>query len=313
MKKMILLLVVAMTLLNCSINVYAKETAVKSEITENNDVEFEPRASATDIKTIVLEQVGQQIIPETPFKEDLVKNAEVIYRFRYKVTAKRVNNQVVTNLPIASIGYTGPVTGWKFTSINSGGVGYIDVDVRGAHNFTLFCRLSTSNVKSNTVSATPTVRANYAKGFYCTGYNTALESDYTGTKKSAPGIAGDTFAVDFLADVKLNGSGKANNGKYLHYNSSSQTYSYQSPITATGTTPTVDRTIAVDPYYIPRAKVNSVWKRAIVSIANVGTRVAEDGGSAIAGYRIDVYMGLGRSAMNGWGNATRAVTLISVN
>lgn len=106
--------------------------------------------------------------------------------------------------------------------------------------------------------------------------------------------------------------GKAENGKYLHYDSTKKTFSYVNPVTVTGTTPTAGRTIAVDSYYVPRKPINGVWKRATVSIANIGTRTAEDGGGAINGYHIDVYLGLGNASKLGWTSTNRVVTLLSI-
>lgn len=314
MKRILMLLLMVTVMSACNLRADASENA-----TEKTTVSQQARTSLTDIGIVKLEKIGEQIIPEAAIKENLVSNAEVIYRIRYKVTARKVNNEPVVNHRIDYVEYTGPVKGIKCTNTDSNGVGYIDVDVRGAHTITISCKLVNNNVmkskvKSNTVTTPIMVRARYEKTFYCTVYITELESDYNGDKTTAPGISGDTFTKTFLERVKLNGSGKANNGKYLQYNSLSKTFSYQtSPLTATGTKATVGRTIAVDPYYIPRAKVNSVWRRATVYIAGVGSRIAEDGGGGIVGYRIDIYMGEGKQAGYGLGNANRAVTLESVN
>lgn len=313
MKKISFVISLIIALLYFDAAVCAQEKIVGSEVQLNNKNTVSTWTLPTDIRTITMTQVNQQVIPEAPFKEDLVQNAEVIYRFRYKVTAKKNNGATVTNMPIQSITYTGPIKGCKFTNIDSTGVGYIDIDVRGAHNFTVYCRIANATVRSNVISKLPTVKAAYQKAFYCTGYNTALESDYYDTEVSAPGITDDKFSQQFLEATKLNGSGKADSGKYLHYNSSTKQFSYYQPVTATGTTPTVGKTIAVDPYYIPRAKPSGVWKRATVFINGIGNRVAEDGGGAIKGYRIDVYQGLGKAAMVGWKNGNRTVTLMSVN
>ena len=312
-EKVFLLSLIA-ALLCTNITAYAQENTIaeKETIVYNEECRISTIA-ATDIQSITISQVGTQIIPTSPFKEDLVQNAEVIYRFTYKVTAKRVNGQAVTNMPIQAFAYTGPIKGYKFTSIDSSGAGYIDIDVRGAKNFTLYCILPNSAVKSNKISTTPTVRANYQSTFYCTGYITVVESEYSGAVASAAGIPGATFKAKFLDAVKINGSGKANSGKFLHYDDITCKFSYLNPTTATGTTPIKGKTIAVDPYYIPRAKVNGIWRRATVSIANIGTRVAEDGGGGIKQYRIDVYNGLGKSGMTGWVNANRSVTLVSVD
>lgn len=121
----------------------------------------------------------------------------MIYRIRYKVTAKTVNNQVVTNRVIESITYTGPVKGSKITNINSQGIGYIDIDVRGAHNITLYCRLKSSGVKSNTVSLSVPIQAKYDKAFYCTGYYTSLESDWSGEKVAVDSLGNDAYKKAF--------------------------------------------------------------------------------------------------------------------
>jgi Uncharacterized protein conserved in bacteria len=165
---------------------------------------------------------------------------------------------------------------------------------------------------SNQISATPKVSANYQNPFYCTAYIVALEKDYSASKVSASGLTGATFRSDFLAAVKLNGTGKADSGRYIYWNGSG--YSYISkPTTATGTEATAGRTIAVDPEFIPRAKGGGNWKRATVNISGIGNRVAEDGGGSIKGYKIDVFMGLGKSTVNTWSNMNRTVKLISVN
>lgn len=312
-----LFLITAITILLCNnINIYAHEndTLEEVKIIYNTECDILTYAAADDIKSITLAKTGTQIIPEEPYNETLVQNAEVLYRFTFKVTAKKYNGQAVTNMPINYIFYTGPVKGYKFRSIDSSGVGYIDIDVRGAKNFTLYCTLPTSGaVKSNKLSITPAVGAKYENPFYCTGYITVKESEYSGDVGAAAGIKDTTFYTKFLNDVRLNGSGQTLSGQFIHYNSSTGLYSYLAPTTATGTTPTGGRTIAVDPYYIPRAKVNGTWKRATVNISNIGNRVAEDGGGAIKQYRIDVYNGIGKAGMNGWGNANRTVTLININ
>ena len=138
--------------------------------------------------------------------------------------------------------------------------------------------MKSSGVKSNTVSLSVPIQAKYDKAFYCTGYYTSLESDWSGEKVAVDSLGNDAYKKAFLEDTKMNGSGKAENGKYLHYDSTKKTFSYVNPVTVTGTTPTAGRTIAVDSYYVPRKPINGVWKRATVSIANIGTRTAEDGG-----------------------------------
>ena len=140
----------------------------------------------------------------------------------------------------------------------------------------------------------------------------ALESDYSASKVAVSGITDAKFKSDFLADVKMNGTGKADSGKYIHWNGNGYSY-IDKPTTATGTEATEGRTIAVDPKYIPRAKVGGRWKRATVNISGIGNRVAEDVGGGIVGYKIDVFMGLGKNTIKTWGNMNATVRLISVN
>jgi 3D (Asp-Asp-Asp) domain-containing protein len=64
-------------------------------------------------------------------------------------------------------------------------------------------------------------------------------------------------------------------------------------ITATGTTPKVGRTIAVDPSIIP-------YGTRVYIPALGGTYVAEDCGGGIKGNRIDIFMG-SESQCNSWG------------
>lgn len=311
MRKLFIMASFMIALMFSTTRVHAQESVEDGGIiVYNEDAYSKTRAIPTDVQSVTMTQVGVQIIPETPIKEELVKNAEVIYRFRYKVTAKLYNGKTVTGKPIDRIWMSSATNGQKFTNINSAGVGYIDIDVRGVKNIDIYCYVGTA--RSNTVHISSKVKAQYEKTFYCTAYTTVLENDYNGTKVPAPGIADATFKQDFLEATKLNGSGKASSGKYLHYNSGTSKYEYSSPQTATGTTPQAGKTIAVDPYYIPRARPSAVWKRATVSIAGVGNRVAEDGGGAITGYRIDVYAGVGKSSLVGWTNGYRKVTLLSI-
>ncbi len=305
MKRIILLVVTAIMILNCSMSVCAEENITEESVVQN--YEMKTRAVATDIKTITLEQVGRPTIPETPFKEDLVKDAEVIYRIRYKVTAKTVNNQVVTNRVIESITYTGPVKGSKITNINSQGIGYIDIDVRGAHNITLYCRLKSSGVKSNTVSLSVPIQAKYDKAFYCTGYYTSLESDWSGEKVAVDSLGNDAYKKAFLEDTKMNGSGKAENGKYLHYDSTKKTFSYVNPVTVTGTTPTAGRTIATDPEMFPPGALAFIrLSKPVLDREGkpTGRKISfsrfvlnQDKGAAIKGPgRVDLFCGFGEAA-----------------
>lgn len=301
----------------CKNFVKAQATFSDSSILIQNEDLTEEERNAIYFRKITFTQVGVKVIPETPFRENLVNNAEVIYRYGFRVVCETADYQM-QNVYFAGVEYTGPVLGNKGTVIDSSGVGYVEVDVRGAHTFTVACLLKNNKVfaetgKSNSVTITPSsVGAKYEKMFYCTAYITASEKDYSEAKVSAAGITDAVFRKDFLAAVKLNGSGISDAGKYISYSSTTGKYFYGEPTTAIGTRATVGTTIAVDPYYIPRAKVGGVWKRATVDVDGLGLRVAEDGGSAITGYHIDVYMGTGQKALAGWSNKNREVTLKSI-
>ncbi len=198
----------------------------------------------------------------------------------------------------------------KITGINSSGEGFIEIDVRGPKSYTLYSTVD--GIRSNQISATQRVSAYYQNLFHCTAYIVALESDYTGAKVTASGITDAKFKSDFLAAVRMNGTGKADSGKYIRWNGSGYSY-IDKPTTATGTEATAGRTIAVESYYIPMAKVGGRWKRATVNISGIGNRVAEDVRGRIVGYKIDIFMGLGKNTIKTWNNVDKTVRLISVN
>lgn len=72
--------------------------------------------------------------------------------------------------------------------------------------------------------------------------------------------------------------------------------------TATMTTPTAGRTIAVDPDIIPYG--------TLVEIEGVGVRVAEDCGGAIKGNRIDLLFETHKEALE-FGRQTKQVTILN--
>lgn len=119
----------------CIFNVHEHKLTVSAEegVFYNEEIIIEDEADIMEqgpskgIISITIQQEGSQMIPEKPLKGDLIKNAEPIYRFKYKVTAKQVNGQLVKNRSIRAIRYTGPVQGCKFKCINSSGVGYIEI------------------------------------------------------------------------------------------------------------------------------------------------------------------------------------------
>lgn len=75
-----------------------------------------------------------------------------------------------------------------------------------------------------------------------------------------------------------------------------------STYTATMTTPTAGRTVAVDPNVIPYG--------AEIKIDGVGVRIAEDCGGAIKGNRIDLLFDTHQEALE-WGRQTRKVTILN--
>ena len=72
--------------------------------------------------------------------------------------------------------------------------------------------------------------------------------------------------------------------------------------TATMTTPTAGRTIAVDPTIIPYGTE--------VDIEGIGIRIAEDCGGAIKGNRIDLLFDTHQEALN-FGMQTKSVTILN--
>ncbi|OPZ89409.1 MAG: hypothetical protein BWY74_02737 [Firmicutes bacterium ADurb.Bin419] len=173
---------------------------------------------------------------------------------------------------------------------------YTTYDVRGTvSSFSCSATVSGNNFTGSKTSNTSfSVGANYSSQFRITYYVIAKESDYTGTySTTALGISSSKkFKYSFLEQVKVQGSGYSHYNEYMQYNSQTGYFSIVSyPKTATGTIPTVNKTIAVDQYYIPRKSITSGLAK--VNITNVGDRQAEDGGGAITGRKIDVFYGTG--------------------
>lgn len=307
MKKYFGLIVGVLTLLLSSFNVEAKGNDIESmypiEIdrleSEIYGTEMQIQAINTQkVAKIEMVQYGKQVIPTNPIKysEDIVNQGTPLFRVTIKVKATDISSRAVSRAAItASTTSTAKVKGIKTSGYtDSSGVGYIYLDVRGATrvNVTVTINNYKQTLNFNTVES-----CKYESSFRVTGYITCLESDYTGGKVSAKGISGKTFKSDFLKAVKLNGSGVADNSVNIYYNKSTSSYSLGSAKTATGTTPTAGRTIAVDNYYVPMYRVSgSIYKRGRVNIEGIGIRTAEDSGGAIKKYHIDVYLG-------GWGKS----------
>ncbi|MFV0241047.1 MAG: 3D domain-containing protein [Lacrimispora sphenoides] len=220
---------------------------------------------------------------------------EVKIYVQVKNNGSNYKNQAITWKTSASATNAKIIT--KDSQTNSSGIAYITLHVRGIDKLPL---TATCGGTSGSKTIDLGTRGTYASSFKRTHYITALESDYSGKKISVSGLNG-TYKQDFLSDVKMQGSGKGDDGKFIKYYNG---YSYQNPTTATGTTPKVGQTIAVDPYYIPCVRRNGTTYRGYVTVqGGIGHRVAEDTGNAITGKHIDDYVGVGkRSRDNKDGN-----------
>ena len=225
----------------------------------------------------------------------VVLNGIITYEVKIKVQVKNNGsnyaNQSVTWNTSASTSNAKIIT--KDTRTNASGIAKITFHVRGIEKLpvTITCA-SISGSKTIDLGT----RATYITNFQRTHYITALESDYKGQKISVAGLSG-TYRRDFLADVKVQGSGKGEDGKYISYYGGK--YSYRKPTTATGTEPKVGQTIAVDSYYIPRVLRNGSYYRGYVTVqGGIGHRIAEDSGGGIVGRHIDDYVGVGKSSLD---------------
>ncbi|WP_438435010.1 hypothetical protein [Gorillibacterium sp. sgz500922] len=163
--------------------------------------------------------------------------------------------------------------------------GYIEF--YGVSSFTI-----TATVDGYSYSTTVTPGSStYYNRFLLTEYNSALWS------RSGSDTA-------FKADVCLQGSGYDDRSSVLKWyravvsGNTCTGITEGSATTASGTSPTEYRTMAVDSPYITRKNYyDSSWYRGRVSFAGLsatsdsGVRTAEDSGGAINGYHIDIYIG----------------------
>lgn len=192
------------------------------------------------------------------------------------------------------------------STTNSAGYTSATFHVRGMEKFPVSVKCAGLESKKTIDIGT---RATYLSSFKITQYITAKESDYSGNKISVSGLTGK-YKSAFLNDVKVQGSGVGDDGRYIKYYAGK--FSYNKPTTALGTTPTVGTTIAVDPYYVPCVIRNGAAKKGHVEITGIGRRIAEDTGGAIKNFDIDVYMGVGRSSLKGIDGSYR-VRFMGVN
>ena len=122
--------------------------------------------------------------------------------------------------------------------------------------------------------------------FRLTAYVLAQEEDFTDSE-SVDGVCGleGRWPRDFLfgQGVKMQGSGRAADGRIVHYRGSGCFEVLDCARTASGRCAKAGRTVAVDRTVVPLG--STVW------IEGLGIRRAEDTGGGIRGRHIDVYRG----------------------
>lgn len=258
----------------------------------------------------------------------VVKDGVITYEATVRVQVKNNGtgyaNQAISWATTASSTDVKLISNKSDTKTGSAGVAYGVFHVRNIEDVPV--KVTCGGVTSPVQKINIGTRATYVSDFRTTQYIIVKESDYSGELVSMTGLTGK-YKKDFLADVKVNGSGIADNGKYVKFTGNK--YSHDEPKTASGTTPEPGQTIAVDSYVIPRYKYNGAWRRGYVTIQdNIGRRIAEDTGGRIEEHRIDIFMGEGKESLlygtngldgmhsvlfmgvNSWGHdATRPATL----
>lgn len=107
---------------------------------------------------------------------------------------------------------------------------------------------------------------------------------------TAPGIPRKKYHEGFLQDTKLQGTGKALDGTYIHYRGHGRYMLLTKPCapTKSGACALDGVTAAVDPSVIPL--------KSIIGINSVGECEALDTGGGINGYHIDLFYGTRRHA-----------------
>ena len=148
--------------------------------------------------------------------------------------------------------------------------------------------------------------AHYEGQFLITAYFVPDESDpaYINTPLAiAPGVPGHKYHQGFIAAVKIQGSGKALDGSYLHYNLNG-TYNTDTCARTASNVCAVDGvTAAADRHIVPL--------RANVSIEGVGDRAPGDKGKRISGHHIDLFYGTRKQDSINFGPQMHDVDLLS--
>jgi 3D (Asp-Asp-Asp) domain-containing protein len=119
---------------------------------------------------------------------------------------------------------------------------------------------------------------------------------YSGAVTNPFGLTG-TYCSSFIANVKLQGTGQLNSGTYIHYESSTGLIGIVTSVTgADGTAVVAGGSVARDRAIIPGRGV-------LVDVDGVGSGLlANDTGSKIVGYRLDLFNGVGLAACANYSN-----------
>lgn len=155
----------------------------------------------------------------------------------------------------------------------------------------------------------------YESPFLITGYNVCEEDDFLGKLVNATGL-NEKHKDDFLfssSGVPMQGTGKTSQGKIIrlahigggwHRNKKGYPdwvgkpdetkFTYADGVHGAYGTVVEGKSIAVDKNIIP--------KKCKVSIDGLGERDADDTGSAIKQYHIDVFLGSGKKVVENWLN-----------
>lgn len=210
-----------------------------------------------------------------------------------KITVKTSGGSPVANTSVVvttNLGNNAYIYKPSYTT-NSAGQMTVYVEFRGTERVTVTAKCGTVSRDFLVIGT----RSEYRNKFLITNYYLPYRSDFSTWE-------------EFCGQVRLQGSGYDDtNDKYYMYSKGSpngvKETSSRTP-TSTGTIPTEYRTIAVDGRYIPRGKYQSSgvsttkFHRARVYIPGMaaaaqddGYRTAEDSGTQINGYHIDVYSG----------------------
>lgn len=143
--------------------------------------------------------------------------------------------------------------------------------------------------------------ARYADPFDVTCYVISLEQDFL----TSPMVLAVGLSVEhhegFLNDVKLQGSGLALNGTYIHYQGNNVFSPKACAVTKSGVCANGD-TAAVDLRVVPLG--------SDISVEGIGDKSADDTGGGILGYHVDLFYGVRRQACLQFGHHPHNVDLL---